>query len=455
MKLQLGAQVINMGITQQQYDRYQEIVTDILKLAKKHGADAADVAASISTGLSVNVRNQEIDTVEFDNGKGMGITVYFGKHKGSASTSDLSIQSLEDTVAKACSLAKIMAEDKYCGLADSELMAYDYPELELLHPWGINADEARQVAIDCEKAGLDFNKKITNSEGTHVGTMECLSIYGNSHGFIGGYKSSRHSISCVLIASQEDKMQRDYWYSTARRHEDLDNIKIIGEKAAARTVARLNPRKVKTQKAPVLFAPEMARGILSSFVSAISGGNLYRESSFLLNKLGEKVFSDLITITENPFLENGLGSAAFDSEGVRTKQRTLVENGILNGYVLGSYSARRLGMTTTGNAGGVHNLLITPGDNTQEQLIKNIDKGLLVTELMGQGINIVTGDYSRGASGYWIENGEIKYPVEGATIAGNLKDIFNNITAVGNDIDKRGNIQTGSLLVDSMMIAGE
>lgn len=444
-----------MAITKQHYSYYQEIVTDILKLAKGKGVDAAEVSASISTGLAVNVRNQEVDTIEFDNGKGMGITVYYGKQKGSASTSDLSPESLEETVAKACSLAKIMAEDEYCGLADPELMAYNYPELNLLHPWGINAEEAKEIALECEKFGLDYSNKITNSEGASVASSCGLSIYGNTHGFIGEYKSSRHSISCTLIASEKDKMQRDYWYSTGRLHDELDSVKKIGEKAALRTIERLNPRKIKTQQAPILFSPEMARGILGSFISAISGGNLYRESSFLLNKLGQQVFSKLITLTEDPFLEHGLGSAAFDNEGVRTKKRVLVEDGILQGYVLGSYSARRLGMQTTGNAGGVHNLLMTPGQYSVEDLIKNIKTGFMVTELMGQGTNIVTGDYSRGASGYWIENGEIQFPVEGATIAGNLSEMFNNITAVGKDIDKRGNIQTGSLLVDSMMIAGE
>jgi PmbA protein len=444
-----------MVITEQQCEDYQNIVLDILKLAKQQGADAADVAASLSTGLSVNVRNQELDTVEFDNAKGLGITVYFGKQKGSASTSDFSAESLQETVAKACGLAKIMAVDEYCGLADAELMAYDYPDLDLLHPWGINADEAQKIALECEQYGLNYSNKITNSEGASVDTVSGLTIYGNSHGFLGSYKGSRHSVSCSLIASNQDKMQRDYWYSVARAHEKLDGLKYIGEQAAMRAVARLNPQKIKTQQAKILFAPEMARGILSSFLSAISGGNLYREASFLLGKLGQKVFSDLITLTEEPLLKHGLGSAAFDSEGVRTQRRVLIEQGILNGYILGSYSARRLGMATTGNAGGVHNLLVTPGQYNQEQMVKNMDTGLLVTELMGQGINIVTGDYSRGASGFWVENGEIQFPVDGVTIAGNLAEMFNNIIAVGNDIDQRGNIQTGSLLVSSMMIAGE
>lgn len=444
-----------MNITKQQEEHYKQVVTDILALAKKQGADQAAVAASFSTGLSVNVRNQEVDTIEFDRGKGLGITVYFGKQKGSASTSDLSEESLNDTVIKACSIAKVMAEDEYCGLAEADLMAYDYQDLDLIHPWGINADEARDLALKCEQAGLEHSKKITNSEGASVSTGLGLSVYGNSHGFIGCSKGSRHSVSCVLIASEQDKMQRDYYYSSARSHDDLDSVKEIGTKAAARTVARLNPRKVKTQLAPILFSPEMARGILSSFISAISGGNLYRESSFLLNHLNKKVFSNLVTLTEDPFLPNGFGSCSFDGEGVKTQKRILVEKGILNGYVLGSYSARRMGMATTGNAGGIHNILVTPGKENQDSLIRNMSKGLLVTELMGQGVNIVTGDYSRGASGYWVENGEIQHPVDGVTIAGNLKDIFNNIIAVGNDIDFRGSIQTGSFLVESMMIAGQ
>lgn len=444
-----------MALSEQKYTQLQQTVDDVLKMAKQQGASAADVMASLSTGLSVEVRNQELDTVEYDNGKGFGITVFFGQHKGSASTSDFSTESLKETVEKACSIAKLMAEDKYCGLADADLMAFDYEDLDLMHPWGIDADEAKQIALDCEQYGLSYSNKITNSEGASVATTTGVTIYGNSHGFIGGYKSTRHNISCVLIASEQDKMQRDYWYSVARRSEDLDAVKQIGQTAAKRTVARLNPRKIKTQRAPILFSPEMASGILSSFLSAISGGNLYRESSFLLDKLGEKVFSDIVTLTEDPFLKYGLGSSAFDAEGVKTQKRIIVENGILNNYILSSYSARRLGMQTTGNAGGVHNLLIQPGKQNQEQMIKFMDKGLLVTELMGQGINIVTGDYSRGASGFWVENGEIQYPVDGITIAGNLADMFNNIISVGNDIDKRGNIQTGSLLVKQMMIAGE
>lgn len=444
-----------MNITETQENNYKNIVSDIVELAKNNGATAAEVLASMSTGISVNVRNQEVDTIEFDRDKGLGITVYFGQQKGSASTSDLSKESLSDTVAKACKLAKLMSEDEYCGLADAKLMAYGYPMLDLMHPWGINAEEAIELAIQCEKSGLDYSKDITNSEGASISTHLGLTVYGNSHGFIGSYKGSRHSVSCVLIASSQDKMQRDYWYSVSRLHDHLESLKTIGERAARRTIARLNPRKVKTQTAKILFAPEMARGILSSFISAISGGSLYRESSFLLDKLGHKVFSDIITLTEDPFLPNGLGSAAFDSEGVRTKKKFIVENGMLQTYVLGSYSARRLGMQTTANAGGIHNLLINPGQYNQEQLIKNMGTGLLVTELMGQGVNIVTGDYSRGASGFWIENGEIQYPVEGVTIAGNLKDMLNNIVAVGNDIDQRSNIQTGSLLVDSMMVAGE
>lgn len=441
-------------ITEQNSKDYQTIVADILKQAKTQGADQAEVIASLSTGLSVNIRSQEVDTIEFDRGKGLSITVYYGKQKGSASTSDLSPVALKETVSKACSLAKIMAVDEYCGLADAKLMAYNYPNLDLFHPWGIDAEQAKELAIECEQYGLQFSSKISNSDGASVNSVNGLTVYGNSHGFIGESQGSRHSISCVLIAKDQDKMQRDYWYSVSRLNNELDSLKEIGERAAVRTISKLNPRQVKTQKAKILFSPEMARGILSSFISAVKGSSLYREASFLLNKQGEKIFSDLITLTEDPYLKNGLGSTAFDGDGVRTQKRVLVDNGVLTGYVLSSYSARRLGLATTGNAGGIHNLLITPGSKNQQELIKSMGAGLLVTELMGQGVNIVTGDYSRGAGGYWIENGEIQYPVDNITIAGNLADMFKNIVAIGSDIDRRGGIQTGSILIDSMMIAG-
>jgi PmbA protein len=442
-----------------QYNLYQELVTDVLKQAKSRGASAADALASASMGLAVNVRKQEVDTIEFDRSKGLGITVYFGIKKGSASTSDFSPQSLAETVDKACSLAKLMAEDQYCGLADPDLLAYDYKnlDLDLVHPWLLDPEQAKTIALECEQYGLNYSNKITNSDGTDVNTHTSLAVYGNSNNFIGGYEGSRHSISCVLIAAEQDKMQRDHWYSVSRVANQLEQVKIIGQTAAAKAIARLNPRSVTTQQANVLFSPEMARGLFASFVSAISGGSLYRESTFLLNKLDQKIFSDLITITDDPYIKQGLGSSFFDSEGVKPVKRDLVSNGILMGYVLSSYSARRLGLKTTGNAGGTYNLLIRSNAQkqlTQQEIIKNISKGLLVTELMGQGINLVTGDYSRGASGFWIENGEIVYPVEGVTIAGNLKDMFLGITAVGSDIDKRSSTLTGSVLIDSMMIAG-
>lgn len=445
-----------MQIENQKTDEYKNIVQDVLTLAKKHGATQADVMASMSTGLSVNIRKQEVDTIEFDCEKGLGITSYYGKHKGTASTSDFSAKAIEDTVIKACNLAKIMAEDLYCGLADADLMAHDYVDLDLYHPWDLEPEQAKKIALECEQYGLDFSNKITNSDGANISTSNSMLVYGNTNDFIGAYKGSRHSISCVLIAAVQDKMQRDYDYTTSRLSDHLENIKIIGERAAQKTIAKLNPKCLKTQKAKVLFSPEMARGLFSSFVSAISGGNLYRESSFLLNKLNHQVFSDLITIVEDPLLKQGLASTAFDSEGVRTTKRELITDGVLNGYIMGSYSARRLGMQTTGNAGGAHNLIIGSSKTMyqQEEIIANMGSGLLVTAMMGQGINMVTGDYSRGASGFWIENGKIAYPVEGITIAGNLKNMFMNITAVGKDIDPRGGIQTGSLLIDGMMIAG-
>jgi PmbA protein len=445
-----------MQIEDHKTAQYKNIVIDVLALAKKHGATAADVMASMSTGLSVNIRKQEVDTIEFDCEKGLGITAYYGKHRGSASTSDFSTKAIEETVIKACSLAKIMAEDIYCGLADRELMAQDYIDLDLYHPWDLEPEQAKRIALECESYGLGFSDKITNSDGASVSTSNSLLVYGNTNNFIGAYKGSRHNISCVLIAAAQDKMQRDYYYTTSRLSDHLENIKIVGQRAASKTLAKLNPQGLKTQKAKVLFSPEMARGLFGSFVSAISGNNLYRESSFLLNKLNHQVFSDCITMIEDPLLKQGLASTAFDSEGVKTSKRELITNGILNGYIMGSYSARRLGMQTTGNAGGAHNLLVGSGKKmyTQEEIIANMGSGLLVTAVMGQGVNIVTGDYSRGASGFWIENGKIAYPVEGITIAGNLKEMFMNIEALGKDIDQRGGIQTGSLLIDGMMIAG-
>ncbi len=440
----------------------QNLVTDILNAAKNRGASAADAVVSSSTGLSVHVHKQEVETIEFDRAKGLGITVYFGYKKGSASTTDFSKAAVIETVEKACSLAKLMEEDKYCGLAEPDLMAYDYKkyDLDLYHPWHLLPEEAKNIALECEKYGLNYSSKITNSDGTDVSTHSSQGVYANSHGFIGEYQTARHSISCALIGEYHGKMQRDHWYSTSRLVNELQNIKLIGETAAKRTVARLDPRSIKTQKASILFSPEMARGLFSTFVSAISGGSLYREATFLLNKLDQKIFSDIVQITDDPFIKYGFGSCAFDSEGVRTQKRDLVNQGILQGYVLGSYSARRLGLESTGNSSGVHNLLIGCADKKgnvskpQKELIKSIKRGLLVTELMGQGINLVTGDYSRGASGFWIENGEIVYPVEGVTIAGNLNDMFLNITELGSDIDKRSSIQTGSVLIDEMMIAG-
>ncbi len=439
---------------------YPSLVADILKIAKTKGCSQADASASISTGLTVSVRKQEVDTIEFDRAKGVGITVYFGKKKGSASTSDLSKQSIEETVDKACSLAHLMANDVYCGLADAELMAYDYKkyDFDLFHPWDIQAEDAKKIALECEQYGLDFSSKITNSDGCNVQTSMGMSVYANSHGFVGEHKGSKHSISCVLISGNQDKMQRDHHYTTARQAEKLEDIKVVGQVAAEKTIAKLNPRSLKTQKANILFSPEMARGLISNFISAISGSSLYKEASFLLDHLNKKVFSDLVMITDDPFIAQGFGSSAFDSEGVKTLKRELITNGVLNGYILGSYSARRLGMQTTGNSGGTHNILVhsAKGPNlSQQAIIKSMNKGLLVTELMGQGINMVTGDYSRGASGFWIENGEIQYPVEGITIASNLKDMFLNVSALGNDLDKRSRIYTGSILIDNMMIAGE
>ncbi len=419
------------------------------------GASAAEGGVSIESGLSVNVRLGEVETLEHNRDKGLGITVYFGQRKGSASTSDFSPAAIAETVRAACDIARYTEEDEAAGLADAELMATDIPDLELYHPWGISAEEAIELARQCEAEGLEQDRRITNSEGAAVSSHDSLRVYGNSHGFLGSYPSSRHSLSCTLIGQADEGMQRDHWYTIARDASKLESACAVGKKAAERTLARLGGRKIGTGQYPVIFQSEVARGVLGNLVRAISGGNLYRKASFLLDKLGEPLFPERIRIDERPHIKGALGSAPFDNEGVATRERDIVSGGILQSYVLDSYAARRLGMQTTGNAGGVHNLFISSDDTSFEALCREIGTGLVVTEVMGQGVNIVTGDFSRGASGFWVENGEIQYPVEEITLASTLQEMFRGLVRVGNDVDTRGNIQTGSWLVEQMMIAGE
>jgi PmbA protein len=381
--------------------------------------------------------------------------VYFGQRKGSASSTDLSPESIKETVSAACSIARYTSADDYAGLPDPELLATEFPDLDVYHPWAISADEAIALAIECENAARFYHSDISNSEGATVNSHQGISVLGNSLGFLQARQATRHSLSCSVLAQHDDSMQRDYWYSVARNALGLESAVDVGIKAAQRTLRRLDARSLSTRSCPVLFCAEMASGLLSSLIGAISGGSLYRKSSFLLDALDTQIFPDFVHIYEQPHLLGGLGSAVFDAEGVATQSRDIVRDGILRGYVLSTYSARKLGMRSTGNAGGVHNLTITPSELDFSALLKQMDTGLLVTELMGQGVNRVTGDYSRGAAGFWVENGEIQYPVEEITIAGNLKTMFRNMVATANDVDYRGNIRTGSILLEQMSIAGQ
>jgi PmbA protein len=420
------------------------------------GASQAEAAVSQDTGLSVAVRLGEVETLEHQRDRSMGITVYFGKSKGSASTADFSLEAVRGAVAKACSIARFTAEDSCAGLADPELMTRRPPDLDLSHPWNLTADEAIEIARNCEAAALGVDARINNSEGASVATHRGLHVYGNSHGFVGGYATTSHTLSCVVLAGSGDEMQRDYWYTSSRDWRELESGEAVGRESARRTLARLGPRKLTTRRAPVLFVPEIARGLFGHFIAAIRGSSQYRQSSFLLNAAGRQVFPAGFKISERPHIPKGVGSAPFDEEGVVTHDRELIDDGILTGYLLSSYSARKLGLATTGNAGGPHNLLVSPTvDGGLPELQRRLGTGLVVTELMGQGVNTVTGDYSRGAAGYWVENGEIQYPVAEITIAGNLTAMLKGIVAVGSDIDVRGGVRVGSVLLDELTIAGE
>ncbi|MDT4289968.1 metalloprotease PmbA [Methylomonas sp. MO1] len=440
---------------QEEINRLKNVVQQLLDEAKHQGASAAEAAFSVDNGLSVSARLGEVETVEYHCDQGIGVTVYFGQKKGSASTNDISSDSLKETVKAACSIARYASDDDYAGLPDAELLATEFPDLDLNHPWDINAEQAINIAIECENIARGYDKAISNSEGASVNTHQGTRVFGNSLGFLQGYQSSRHSLSCSVLAGSGDAMQRDYWYSVARNANGLESARQVGEKTAQRTIARLNARSLSTRQCPVLFASEMASGLIGALIGAISGGSLYRKSSFLLDTLDTQILPDFVRIHEQPFLRGALGSASYDSEGVATRARDIVSDGILRSYVLSTYSARKLGMQTTGNAGGVHNLTVEPGSHDFAGMLKLLDTGLLVTELMGQGVNRVTGDYSRGASGFWVENGVVQYPVQEITIAGNLKSMLRNIVAIGNDVDLRGNIRVGSILLERMAIAGE
>ena len=434
--------------------RLEQLVADILAEARRQGASGAEVAASVESGLGVNVRMGSLETVEFNQDRGFGITVYAGSRKGSASTSDSSRAAIEETVRAAMNIARHTQEDTYNGLADPALMPKSLPDLDLFHPWDIDPARAEALALVCENAGRGFDPRVVNSEGAHVSSHQACRVYGNSHGFVGSYLGTRHGLSCALIAEDASGMQRDYWYTQSRDPASLDTPEAIGLEAARRTVARLSPRKIGTGRFPVLFGPQMAGGLIGSLLGALSGGAQYRKASFLLDSLGQQVASTQLSLVERPHLKNRIGSAAFDGDGVATSEKAFVEHGVARSYVLSAYSARRLGMVTTGNAGGVHNLQVEGDARPVAELMRVMGRGMLVTELMGQGVNGVTGDYSRGAAGFWIEDGAIAFPVDEATIAGNLKDMLKDIVHIGDDPDERGNVCAPSMLIGSMMIAG-
>lgn len=440
--------------TKEYSEQLKHSVAELLNEAKRQGASAAEAGLNLEKGLSVTARLGEVETIENHCSQGLGITVYFGQRKGSASTTDLSMVAIKETVSAACSIAKYTSEDSYAGLPEKDWLATEFPDLDVNHSWAITADKAIELAIECETAARDYHPEITNSEGATINTHQGIRVFGNSLGFLQSRVSTRHSLSCSVLAQRGDSMQRDYWYTVACNADYLEAGNSVGQKAAERTLRRLNARGLTTRHCPVLYSAEIASSLLASLISAISGGNLYRKSSFLLDALNTPIFPEFVHIYEQPYLLGALGSAAYDGEGVKTQQRDLIREGILQTYVLGSYSARKLGLISTGNAGGVHNLTIDTGTQDINGLLKQMNTGLLVTELIGQGVNVVTGNYSRGAAGFWVENGEIQYPVEAITIAGNLKDMFKHIVAIGNDVDLRGNTRTGSILIENMALAG-
>ncbi|MGQ9685241.1 MAG: metalloprotease PmbA [Thiobacillaceae bacterium] len=427
----------------------------VLELARTGGATAAETEVSEGFGQNVSVRKGEVETLEHNKDKGVSLTVYIGQRRGHASTSDFSEDALRRTVDKALVIARYTAEDDCAGLADAELLARETPDLDLYHPWDLTVEEAIELARACEAAAFAVDARIKNSEGATVSVQETQFIYANSLGFMAGYPSSRHSISCAVIAEEGGAMQRDFWYDTARAASDMSAADAVGRRAGERTVRRLNARKLGTRQCPVLFEAPVASGLIASFVSAVSGGHLYRKSSFLLDSLGTRVFPEFVQIQERPFLPRGLASAPFDHEGVATHDRDVVKDGVVQGYFLGSYSARKLGMKSTGNAGGNHNLIVPSTGEDLDGLLRKMGTGLLVTELLGHGLNMVTGDYSRGAAGFWVEDGVIAYPVEEITVAGNLKEMFLGIQAIGRDVEVRGSRRVGSILIDRMTVAGE
>ena len=437
-------------------DAMSAIARRAIDHAAARGASGSEVEVSAAVGQSVTVRRDEVETVEYNRDKGLGITVYFGKRRGNASTSDLSPEAVERTVDAACAIARHTAEDEATGLPDPARLFKGKPaDLDLFHPWGLSVEEAIEIARRAESAALAVDQRITNSEGATVSSYDTDFMLANSLGFLDGFPNSKSSIGCGVVAEDKAGMQRDYWYTTHRDPARLGPAELVGRIAGERALRRLGGRKLATLEAPVIFEANVASSLLSHFVSAASGSSLYRHSSFLLDRLGTQVFSPAVRLVEDPHLPGELASSYYDAEGVATARRVLVDAGVLNGWFLSSYSARKLGLETTGNAGGNHNLILEPGEHDLEGLLRLMGRGLLVTEMMGQGVNPVTGDYSRGASGFWVEGGEIRFPVEEVTIAGNLLDMYQGIQAVGRDVLVRGSKHAGSILVDRMTIAGD
>ncbi|KPM83956.1 metalloprotease PmbA [Pseudoalteromonas lipolytica] len=438
----------------QHISEVKDAVSEVLEHAKKLGATAAEAAMSSTSGLSVSTRMGEVETIEFNQDGGLGISVYVGNNKGSASTADLNPKTLRTVVEKAIDIAKFTSDDPFNGIADKELLEFAPQDLDLYHPWEVSPEQGVEFCHQAEQAALNADERIVNSDGASFSSHQGLRVYGNSHGMIAGYPRTRHSISTMVIGKEGEQMQRDSAYTIARHKDDLNDAAKVGLEAATETLAKLNSQKLGTMKVPVIFRADIANSLFGHLVSAIGGGALYRKSSFLLDSLGTKVFSDCVNISERPHLLKGLASSPFDAEGLKTVDREIIQGGELQTYLLASYAARKLSMAPTGHAGGIHNWLVEQTHADLKALFKTMGTGLLVTELMGQGVNTVTGDYSRGAAGFWVENGEIQYPVSEITIAGNLKDMFKAVVGLGGDIERRGGIQTGSVLIEQMQVAG-
>jgi PmbA protein len=439
----------------EQKKQLEDAVYNALTIAKQLGVDQAEVALTKSSGISVNTRLGEVENIEFNRDGVMGISVYANHCKGSASTADLSTEAIHATVKAAVDIAKYTSQDSFAGLLDAEMLEMDPLDLDLYHPSDHTTDQLLDIAKQCEDIALSSDKRIVNSDGAGVNSHSSIKVYGNTNGFLDSYASSRHSLSCMLIGQENDDMQRDYSYTSARDMNDLFSAKWVADEAVKRTVERLGAKKIKTQHAPIIFAAEVATGLFGHLVGAISGTSLYKKSSFLLDSLDTQIFPDWVNICEKPHLIKGIASSPYDLEGSKVIDRNIIEDGVLQTYLLTGYAARKLGMKSTGHTGGIHNWFVKDSGMDLAALFKEMGNGLFVTELMGQGVNMVTGDYSRGAAGFWIENGVIAYPVHEITIAGNLKEMYMNISAIGNDVDPRSSLKTGSILIKQMKIAGE